>query len=732
MLCGHVRPPRHVGHRHCDSCFSRRCKAPVEISVSCVLTPCHLLCGALFHMCKEEEHALLCPNEKVPCLNADFGCPMTMPRSWQASHLQVCPASVVCCSMEWNRWPAEDAQSHIHTVLQENLVKELGGGQAEALDLAMALRDQDHLFHSLKMKKLFPELVERVEEEEQAEARRRAEWRRRKEERKKREALEAQGAIGGVSLANGFPIDQGWCEPLRAKIQEAPREREEEEKQERELTQEERQALARVTVESDSQTGSRYWECMFNMEKGGCMISEAGQGTGSGVRDKRTESQQNQSKTNTETQTPTEANTRLDNVRHTHSDERPDPQCVACLAGPEKRQAYYYGQLEPVKIITVRTFKIPTSFTAKHKRIRNPSHWKRLHVAVDTSDLGVEPKDMPIWEEVQASLLCSLEKELRGHLIAESKSIDALLHDMGTQTYAFLSTPFGCNASLASVTEGRPLQLHLQLQAEGVTSRHNKTSSAFTFLCGHVFRRTEFPKHFRNVHADIQSCASGWFQQRCPLAYLGCTFSQKRFQPSTHTATVTYNQELSCFSLRPTTPTPLHEGAPISTSQSASEPVLNLRRRRLRGGGGGVYEDVLSALPYEVLCYIAGFLDSLSLSQLALVSHLTRDVCSSLLHERGMVTLLWEKKVYKTGLAKWKAMKVVWEFSTVFTPVEAWRFDDNVPSMSQHLKVCPFYTIESRTERVLLLHGANNQVSAGTESKSNTLVASFQRRHLNA
>lgn len=55
---------------------------------------------------------------------------------------------------------------------------------------------------------------------------------------------------------------------------------------------------------------------------------------------------------------------------------------------------------------------------------------------------------------------------------------------------------------------------------------------------------------------------------------------------------------------------------------------------------------------------MASFLDSLSLSQLALVSRLMREVCSSLLQDRGMVSLLWEKKTYKSGVAKWKAKTV--------------------------------------------------------------------------
>lgn len=62
-----------------------------------------------------------------------------------------------------------------------------------------------------------------------------------------------------------------------------------------------------------------------------------------------------------------------------------------------------------------------------------------MNASIDTSDLGVEIDDMPKWDEVQATLLCSLERELRGHLIAESGSTDALLLDVGTQTYGLNS-----------------------------------------------------------------------------------------------------------------------------------------------------------------------------------------------------------------------------------------------------------------------------------------------------
>ncbi len=56
---------------------------------------------------------LLCPRQVVECLNAQHGCPARMPISKLGSHLSHCPASVVVCMAEWNRWPmhSSDRQS---------------------------------------------------------------------------------------------------------------------------------------------------------------------------------------------------------------------------------------------------------------------------------------------------------------------------------------------------------------------------------------------------------------------------------------------------------------------------------------------------------------------------------------------------------------------------------------------------------------------------------------------
>ncbi|KAL3970875.1 claudin [Sarotherodon galilaeus] len=466
------RASRMQQHIHCDSCYSRRCRARVEASVCCAVTPCRLHCGALFHLCKEEDHLLLCPNVRVPCINAAYGCPVQLPRSSRASHLQVCPASVVCCTMEWLRWPTDDTNPHSHKALQDNLVKE-SEGQEEALDLAMAIIDQKDLYSRLKMKPLYPELTEGEEEEINDE-------------------MKEEAAVGGV--VNGVVIE-------------------------------------------DTSEGS------------------------------------------------------------------------------------------------------------------------------------------------------------------ESKAYDGLYVDVGTQTYSFRSAPFKGKTTLAEVMVDRPLKLHLQLQAESVNSRHNRASCVFTFLCGHTFHRREFATHVRNVHCEIHTCLSGWFEQRCPLAYLGCTYSQRRFHPSTHKAAVTYNKELRSFNLRPT-----FEGLVGDNSPTSSE-------------GSG---DSLSSLPYEVLCHMASFLDSLSLFQLALVSHLMRQVCSTLLKERGMVTLRWEKKTYSHGRTKWRA-KPVWEFSHLFSSVDSWHMAD-IPPISAHLKVCPYYEVSLHSKPVFLPSMDEKQRCS---QKSSSLVNHF-------
>nr|XP_046267786.1 F-box only protein 40-like isoform X2 [Scatophagus argus] len=639
-------------HVHCDSCYSRRCRARVEVSVCCALIPCRLHCGALFHLCKEEDHLLLCPNIRVPCLNAEYGCPVHLPRSSQAAHLQVCPASVVCCSMEWLRWPNDETNPNSDTALQEEVIKE-NEGQEEPLDLAMALVDQSDLYSRLKMKPLYPELMEAEEEEI-------------KDEKKEETAMGC--FVNGVAN-NDNNEEDSFCG----------------------------NNAVGATVQNSVDLGicrEKYnmSEMMFGMERGGCAAAQTNQDNPK----KNPKPDEKVKKTSADCKEAgkdgTTANKNcpppdisktglapwqegvLDRLREELSPQEYNMYVVhhgrmlvsfgQIQACTPREKDFVYGSLEPIPVQTLRSFKIPDSY---HYRRRvhlydTAARAQSESCSVDTSDLGVNEEDW-LSDEAAATLLGYAEKEVMGHKISESKAIDGLYVDVGTQTHSFSTAPFKGKTTLAEVMVGRPLKLRLQLQAERVNSRHNRASSVFTFLCGHAFPRREFATHFRNVHSDIQTSLSGWFEQRCPLAYLGCTYSQRRFQPSTHKATVSYNQQLRSFNLRPTL-----EDSVCDDSQQPRNSVDSSaaqRKRRSRAGGG---EDSLSSLPYEVLCHMASFLDSLSLSQLALVSRL---------------------------------MRQVWEFSHLFSAVDSWHMAD-IPAISAHLKVCPYYKTSLHSEAVPL------------------------------
>ncbi|XP_023144568.2 F-box only protein 40-like [Amphiprion ocellaris] len=709
------RASRARHHVHCDSCYSRRCRTRVEVSVSCAVIPCRLLCGAVFHLCKEEDHLLLCPNVRVPCLNAEFGCPVQLPRSSRAAHLQVCPASVVSCSMEWLRWLTDDTNPHSFKALQDNVLKEREA-RGEPLDLAMALVDQSDLYSRLKMKPLYPELTEAEEEEGKDD---------------KKEEMAVGGFVNCVKeVSEDLPVNS-LCE-----------------------NNAEEKASQNPAGPGSGLSKENYNMCelMFSMEKRACAVAEANlnnpkQNTKPGEKAKTAgdpKEAQKQDKTCAENKvTEGEAATQnfpppdtsktghapwQDGVLERLRDELTPHeynmyvvhhgrmlvafgQMEACTP---KEKDFVYGSLEPIPVQTLHSFKVPVSY---HYRRRvhlydTASRAQSETRSVDTSDLKANEENV-FADEAATTLLGYAEQEVMGHKISESKAADGLYVDIGTQTHSFRSAPFKEKTTLSDVMVDRPLELNLQLQAESVNSRHNRASSVFTFICGHTFHRREFATHFRNVHSDIQTCLSGWFEQRCPLAYLGCTYSQRRFHPSTHKATVTYNKQLRSFNLRPTLPVSQGDDCPSSTVDSSTA------QRETEGPAGGG-EDSLSSLPYEVLCHMASFLDSQSLSQLALVSQLMRQVCSSLLQDRGMVTLRWEKKTYSHGGAKWRA-KPVWEFSHLFSSVDSWHMAD-IPPISAHLKVCPYYETSVQNERVPLLSMTENQ---GDSQERSSLVKHF-------
>lgn len=607
-------------HEHCDNCYDARCQLPLHITLSCVLLKCPKSCGSVFHQCKQEEHQLLCANETVPCLNASYGCPLSMTRSRLAKHLEVCPASVVCCSQEWNRWPAAETDLAFYKNISENPRSE------DDLDVAAALRDQELLFHAIKMENVFPEFVQRdpaLEPDGRA------------EEVKEETTNCSSGACGELPANGGLAMEL---------------------KEVKELSQEEREALA-TSRSVESLESYESWEKMFNKEKQGC------QQTAKNLDRKQQQEEETDGCRNNNAVVPNvngesgwapwqdgvlerlsrEANIAEYNMYLVHNGAMliNFGQLAACTP---REKDFVYGSLEPVEVQSVHTFNVPTSYRAKRHHLKDPLLKVRVHRAVDTADLGEPAGGLPLYDVVAATLLCCLERELKGHQVSESAGVDGLYVDVGTQTYSFSAAPFRKEASLADLlaVRGGPRRLHLQVQTESVTRRHNRRSSAFSYTCGRFFRRDECRQHFRNAHADIQASLGGWLQQRCPLAYLGCTFTQTRMEPAGHPAAIKFRAGATSFAIQP-------EVASSFTGAEGEE----VRREAGRDA------DPLSCLPLEVLQLIAAYLDSYTLSQLALVSRLMREVCATLLQDRGMVSLMWEKKTYTHGGSSWKCRKKV-------------------------------------------------------------------------
>ncbi|XP_078416087.1 F-box only protein 40-like [Cetorhinus maximus] len=687
-------------HKHCEKCYNRHCKKPFEPYVSCLVISCPSKCGAVFHQCKEDEHTLLCPLEHVPCLNSAFGCPFSMARHKLSKHLCVCPASIVCCSMQWNRWPVnEDDITVKNSAFKESL-------NPEDLDFGTAMRDQGVLFNSVKMAELFPEMAETVDKNDFA--------------------LNEEGAVGGQLVASasldrsfletGTEVHQNGTDEVSTDVAET----------------EEQEALAESTEEEYLAMYST-WEHIFSKDKGNRAIEEKTTKV-----ETKQKSEDSSACTKNKERLPENKTCKSDLALlasiektgeapwqegvlerlETQMDRKHFNMYLAhhgsmlirfgqMSACTPKEKDFVYGKLEAQDVRTVNTFKVPTSYRAKRAHVGESlsSKIKKENKAVDTSDLDTEDHKN---DEVTISLLCYLEKVLKGHVISETKATDGLTIDFATQTYSFPSAPFGRDIALADVAAEKASSLYLQLQTECITKRYNKLNSAFAFMCHHFFRRDEFSSHFRNVHADIQSGLNGWMLQRCPLAYLGCSYSQQRIFPSKQKAKMIYNQHQNAFAIKPDVPA-------VLCQHSHRDPNVWKNGKSMLS---------LISLPSEILRYIASFLDSYSLAQLSQVSVLMNVISSTLLQEYGMVFLVWEKKRYSHGSFSWRARKRKWQFSSLFSTVNNWRFNDS-PSMAEHLKTCSYYVTENRSKPVAL---TNMVKSSESKQEKKCLVNMFSRK----
>ncbi|XP_037342658.2 F-box only protein 30a [Pungitius pungitius] len=704
-------------HSHCLKCFNRRCMLRPEAGVCCTLICCPLVCGAVFHSCKQEEHRLLCPYERLACLNSGFGCPFTIPRIRMAKHLATCPASIVCCTMEWNRWPVSysDRKSY------ENLSKDFD--EVEQLDMALALQDQRMLLESLRVTtnvsknsdkaanesdkmataSSLPETVLGTATVEMEEVPYSGLYRASMEtSRSLAAALDilSNGKDIGVIVGNLNGEETGKNEPLQNGDGH----------------------VAEGGKNVDMQGSDSDSECELGAVGGvDCAVETDRQdeATGWGEGNDFVELFFEE-KDNIVEETINDSNQVWPELPQDYMpvvaleppvpQQAPVPHPMPFLLSEHVRNNFLqqlptelrYRCLER-KLQNVEVLRGMNMFTFNGRRalLSDPYLFraKMEDKSVDTSDLEVadDPMGLHGIDLITAALLFCLGDSPGGRGISDSRFVDGYHIDFGTQTFSFPSAILATNTMVGDIASAsacdhaspqlsNPSPFHtlrLDLVLECVARYQTKQRSMFTFVCGQLFRRDEFSSHFKNVHGDIHAGLNGWMEQRCPLAYYGCTYSQRRFCPSVQGFRIIHDRHLGSFGVKP--------GLPLNAGEN-----LPKKTRRL-----GSRCDQFSNLPFEVLQHAASFLDSFSLCQLSRVSRTMRDVCASLLQMRGMVVLLWEKKRRADGSPTWQITDKVWRFSTAFGTVNEWKFA-NIASMADHLKKCQFNKVARREEAIPL------------------------------
>lgn len=676
-------------HTHCVTCFNLRCSILPEPGVSCEVVTCPLLCGAVFHSCKSKEHQLLCPLLKVPCFNSGYGCPLSLIRDQMSAHLEVCPAGVVCCTMEWNRWPV----SCLNYTSYESLSH--ATEEVEQLDMALALQDQRSLLESLKVISMVPtfkkETTVSVVKEHMATF---AE----SEQPAISSSEKIARGINGMNEEHYSKLYQATVETARSLAaaleyvsNASSTEYVNNEAVEQEIITNSKGIKNKIPVVSNVL-------CNRSAEPSICsnlpVLNECQNET-----DLILNRAEGQTSGGLENHLDNTCSSELQNNVYALQDTLPANR----NQDETPSTNYVIGPLETHGLNVYRKHLLMTQGQCSEPFSQIclrpvPQRTEMLDKSVDTSDLEQQEDPMGLGDIdlITAALFFCLEESSDCRRISDTVYIDGCHVDFGTQTFTFpaallvTNTRVGDMASASACDHAAPqlsypspchtLRLGLDLKALGVdvaaynrclpsNPRHQHT---FPFVCGQSFRRDQFSSHFTNVHGDIHAGLNGWMEHRCPLAYYGCSFSQRRFYPANAQAKVVHDRHLKSFGIQP---------CPQVKFTSASQPVQ------------------FSELPTEILWHIARFLDSFSLCQLSLVSRTMRDVCASLLQSRGIVELRWERR--HSVAVSWQVKNKVWRFSTAFSPVSSWGFT-NVPSMSDHLKNCTFNTVEHKTDPVPL------------------------------
>ncbi|XP_022099529.1 F-box only protein 30-like [Acanthaster planci] len=771
-------------HDHCQACYDSRCNMRLP---ACSIVPCELDCGARFHACKQAEHSLLCGNEKVACINAGYGCPLHVLRSQMSRHLAGCPASLVHCTMEWNRWPVCSSERQSHQPVQVLL-----DVNREQLDMALALRDQRMLTRSMRAsvrtRKILTNNLNR---------------------RHPAVPLADQLTVSNGSTVKEFD-EQRELENL---LQDMHQWENATERKRSRSPAGLRQSICDELYRASQETVQQLSTAIHAMTGDSHPPSEKadfslGKSTYPYIHCAHCERRKE----------------RMERLLDSHNAMKDCGEDSQSLEGrkpsTEKNAAPGDCHDESVHLRVIKDTLLGATCTNEEEQLHRPGQisspssrdvQQGYRSSSSSSEGSLNDVPMPALFVTPSTTGEVSAAPGRGHskiLVVEPPK---MIPGSGVASFPVTNSDSPMQASLS-----------LDLSLESITRYQAKPDSMYTFLCAQVFRRDEFASHFQNVHSDIHGGLNGWLEQRCPLAPYGCTYSQRRFFPGERKARIVHHEHLESFGVRvdgkgssrlaesedhsevdadammemewvseavssygKDETSLMKENLKYSedktdaavTNQSDSFPKagglteesgveskkmdqdanliienqaslsdISLHTMDQSGRSLGNCNDArlnesivnhlegpkpdtqistentpevqgshdsldtdqtpdqlavpsqspssqselplepdhLSQLPLELLRYLTRFLDAFSLCNLSLTSKLLRQICCSVLEERGMVLLQWEKVN-----GRWDVAYRVWHFSTAFTPVLHWGFEDH-PSLAVHLAKCPY------------------------------------------
>lgn len=641
-------------HDHCLGCIKIwKCTVRPHDGESCEIIPCDLDCGARFHACKKEEHRLLCPNERVPCINAEYGCPFVMPRKYLGTHLNTCPASVIYCTMEWNRWPIPASKGQLSQQCHHQVFHK------PQLDVALAMRDQRML---------------------------RKRWRQSYGSHK----ASKDDHCTKCSLMLPFPTimkepptwksTEGVCE---AELSQASGQ-----------TAQSSEASSNVPSECpDSKSRQQRIFCdePYRASK---KVAETLNATLNMIANHKGDIFQENANSDPSL---------LFNMDSVEADVLPSEENKENIMD-------YVNHSTSVNNSTMCNYGVSSEKTNHQSTPMDTSPPAPSDYFGDNSNkYCIENGDFTYEKVIE--LVCDCDVIFANDTVVSEISSASILDHARKDVNPPIFCPFALSRASGSLWYPSSVPpwcacLGLDLNVESITRYKAQPKSMYTFLCAQEFRRDEYAWHYKNVHSEIHGGLNGWLEERCPLAQYGCTFGRRRFYPAPKGSSVVHNEILESFGVKFPTPVietsnnrsnsqrlscsatgTVHQNALISTT-------FHEANNNCRGFDVNRTEDRKSSinitqLPFEVLQYIAGFLDSFSLCNLSLTSRLLRDVCRSLLEERGIVVFRWERHETSKGIT-WRVACKRWFFSSSFSPIKQWCFEDG-KNLSDHLKTCGYF-----------------------------------------